>query len=39
VKGEPDLDKAKAKLFLFEQAKVVLGAGMKLLSIRSLERM
>lgn len=39
VKGEPDLDKARAKLFLFEQAKVVLGAGMKLLSIRPLERM
>ena len=39
VKGEPDLDKAKAKLFLFEQAKVVLGTGMKLLSMRPLERM
>ncbi|KAJ3570311.1 hypothetical protein NP233_g4488 [Leucocoprinus birnbaumii] len=39
VKGEPDVEKAKAKLFLFEQAKVVLNAGMQLLSLRPLDRM
>lgn len=39
VMGEQDLDKARAKMFLFEKAREVIAAGMKLLSIRPLERM
>jgi len=39
VMGEKDLEKARAKMFLFEKARVVIAAGMKLLSIRPLERM
>lgn len=39
VKGEEDVEKAKAKMFLFECAREVLGAAMRLLSIRPLERM
>ncbi|KAA1475019.1 arginyl-tRNA synthetase [Dentipellis sp. KUC8613] len=39
VKGEQDVDKAKARLWLYSNAREVLGAGMRLLSIRPLERM
>ena len=39
VKGEEDVEKAKAKMFLYECAREVLGAAMRLLSIRPLERM
>jgi len=39
VKGEGDEEKARAKMFLYECAREVLGAAMRLLSIRPLERM
>jgi len=39
VKGEPDLEKARARLWLYVCARDVLGAAMRLLSIRPLERM
>lgn len=39
VKGEKDLDKARARLWLYICARDVLGAAMRLLSIRPLERM
>ncbi|KAF8969255.1 hypothetical protein BDZ97DRAFT_1796798 [Flammula alnicola] len=39
VKGEEDLEKARAKMFLYECARDVLAAAMRLLSIRPLERM
>ncbi|KAF9557000.1 arginyl-tRNA synthetase [Agrocybe pediades] len=39
VKGEEDLEKARAKMFLYECAREVLAAAMRLLSIRPLERM
>ncbi|KDR80441.1 hypothetical protein GALMADRAFT_242884 [Galerina marginata CBS 339.88] len=39
VKGEEDLEKARAKLFLYECAREVLAAAMRLLSIKPLERM
>ena len=39
VKGEEDLSKARAKMFLYECARDVLGSAMRLLSIRPLERM
>ena len=39
VKGEPDEEKASARLFLYERARDVLGGAMRLLSIRPLERM
>jgi len=39
VKGEEDLEKARAKMFLYESARDVLGAAMRLLTIRPLERM
>jgi len=39
VKGEEDEEKARAKMFLYECAREVLGAAMRLLSIRPLERM
>ncbi|KAH7890667.1 hypothetical protein F5I97DRAFT_1923166 [Phlebopus sp. FC_14] len=39
VKGEPDEEKAKARLWLYLCARDVLGAAMRLLSIRPLERM
>ncbi|KAF8878990.1 hypothetical protein CPB84DRAFT_1852228 [Gymnopilus junonius] len=39
VKGEEDVEKASAKMFLYECAKEVLAAAMHLLSIRPLERM
>jgi len=39
VKGEANVEKARAKLVLYECAKDVLGAAMRLLSIRPLERM
>uniref|UniRef100_A0A8H8CJY8 arginine--tRNA ligase n=3 Tax=Psilocybe cubensis TaxID=181762 RepID=A0A8H8CJY8_PSICU len=39
VKGEEDLEKARAKLYLYECAREVLGAAMRLLSLRPLERM
>ncbi|TFK40112.1 hypothetical protein BDQ12DRAFT_648426 [Crucibulum laeve] len=39
VKGEPDIEKARAKMFLYECARDVLAASMRLLSIRPLERM
>ncbi|KAG8945013.1 hypothetical protein FRC04_001269 [Tulasnella sp. 424] len=39
VKGEPDEQKARARLFLFIRARDVLAAGLRLLSITPLERM
>lgn len=39
VKGEPDEEKAKARMWLYLSARDVLGAAMRLLSIRPLERM
>lgn len=39
VKGEEDIEKARAKMFLYESARQVLAAAMRLLSIRPLERM
>lgn len=39
VKGEEDLDKARAKMMMYECARDVLGAAMRLLSIRPLDRM
>ena len=39
VKGESDLEKARAKMYLYECAREVLAAAMRLLSIRPLERM
>ncbi|KAF7316997.1 DALR-1 domain-containing protein [Mycena chlorophos] len=39
VKGEPDLEKARARLWMYECARDVLGSGMRLLSIRPLDRM
>ncbi|KAF9522777.1 hypothetical protein CPB83DRAFT_863959 [Crepidotus variabilis] len=39
VKGEENLEKARAKMFLYECAKDVLASSMRLLSIRPLERM
>lgn len=39
VKGETDIGKARAKMWLFESARVVLRQGMELLSVRPLERM
>ncbi|PPQ88395.1 hypothetical protein CVT25_011274 [Psilocybe cyanescens] len=38
VKGEEDLDKARAKLYLYSCAKEVLAASMRLLTIRPLDR-
>ncbi|EPQ50894.1 arginyl-tRNA synthetase [Gloeophyllum trabeum ATCC 11539] len=39
VKGEPNEDLAKARLWVYLSARDVLGAAMRLLSIRPLERM
>lgn len=39
VKGEPNEEKARARLFLFICARDVLGAALRLLSITPLERM
>jgi arginyl-tRNA synthetase len=39
VKGEEDLEKAQARLWMYECAREVLAAAMRLLSIRPLERM
>ena len=39
VKGEKDEEKAKARLWLYLCARDVLGAALRLLSIRPLERM
>ncbi|KAG5634749.1 hypothetical protein H0H81_000903 [Sphagnurus paluster] len=39
VKGEEDIEKARARMFLYECARDVLAAAMRLLSIRPLERM
>ncbi|KAI0047130.1 arginyl-tRNA synthetase [Auriscalpium vulgare] len=39
VKGEADVDKARARMWLYVCARDVLGAAMRLLSIRPLERM
>jgi arginyl-tRNA synthetase len=39
VKGEKDVEKAKARMWLYLNARDVLGAAMRLLSIRPLERM
>jgi arginyl-tRNA synthetase len=39
VKGEEDLEKARARMWLYQCAREVLGEGMRLLSIRPLERM
>lgn len=38
VKGEEDLNKARAKLYLYNCAKEVLASSMRLLTIRPLER-
>ncbi|KAF8207289.1 arginyl-tRNA synthetase [Mycena galopus ATCC 62051] len=39
VKGEEDLDKARARLWMYHCARDVLGAALRLLSVRPLERM
>ncbi|KAI0346648.1 arginyl-tRNA synthetase [Trametopsis cervina] len=39
VKGEADREKARARLWLYTSAQEVLGAAMRLLSLRPLERM
>ncbi|KAI0692889.1 arginyl-tRNA synthetase [Cytidiella melzeri] len=39
VKGEPDQEKARARLLLYQCAQEVLGAAMRLLSLQPLERM
>ena len=39
VKGEKDVEKAKARLWMYECAREVLAAAMRLLSIRPLDRM
>lgn len=39
VKGEADVEKARARLWLYQCAQDVLGAAMRLLSLRPLERM
>ncbi|KAF9474144.1 hypothetical protein BDN70DRAFT_924775 [Pholiota conissans] len=39
VKGEDDLGKAWAKMFLYERVREVLSASVRLLSIKLLERM
>lgn len=39
VKGEADVEKARARMWLYESARDVLAAAMRLLSIRPLERM
>ncbi|KZT24804.1 arginyl-tRNA synthetase [Neolentinus lepideus HHB14362 ss-1] len=39
VKGEEDVEVARARLWVYENARDVLGAAMRLLSIRPLERM
>lgn len=39
VKGEPDLEKARARMWLYDTARGVLASSMKLLSIKPLERM
>ncbi|KAF5310727.1 hypothetical protein D9619_007663 [Psilocybe cf. subviscida] len=39
VKGEEDEEKARAKMYLYESAREVLAAAMRLLSLRPLERM
>ncbi|KAJ7603160.1 hypothetical protein DFH06DRAFT_1257215 [Mycena polygramma] len=39
VKGEEDLDKARARMWMYECARDVLAAAMRLLSIRPLDRM
>ncbi|KAJ7576785.1 hypothetical protein C8J56DRAFT_971563 [Mycena floridula] len=39
VKGEEDLDKARARMWLYESARDVLGSAMRLLSLRPLDRM
>ncbi|KAG8850356.1 hypothetical protein FRB91_009087, partial [Serendipita sp. 411] len=39
VKGEADVEKARARMWLFLLAREVLGAGMRLLSLTPLERM
>jgi arginyl-tRNA synthetase len=39
VKGEQDVEKARARLWLYISARDVLGASLRLLSITPLERM
>ncbi|PBK72242.1 arginyl-tRNA synthetase [Armillaria solidipes] len=39
VKGEEDIEKARARMWLYDSARDVLAAAMRLLSIRPLERM
>jgi len=39
VKGEEDLEKARARMWMYECARDVLGSAMRLLSIRPLDRM
>jgi len=39
VKGEPDIEKARARMWMYLCARDVLGAAMRLLSLKPLERM
>jgi arginyl-tRNA synthetase len=39
VKGESDVEKARARMWMYVCARDVLGAAMRLLSVRPLERM
>ncbi|KAG7096435.1 hypothetical protein E1B28_003872 [Marasmius oreades] len=39
VKGEEDIEKARARMWLYESAREVLAAAMRLLTLRPLERM
>ena len=39
IMGEEDVEKARAKMFLYDCAREVLAAAMRLLSLRPLERM
>ncbi|KAK7041490.1 arginyl-tRNA synthetase [Paramarasmius palmivorus] len=39
VKGEEDVEKARARMWLYESAREVLAAAMRLLSLKPLERM
>ncbi|KIY70286.1 arginyl-tRNA synthetase [Cylindrobasidium torrendii FP15055 ss-10] len=39
VKGEEDIEKARARMWMYESARDVLGQAMRLLSLRPLERM
>ena len=39
VKGEADVEKARARMWLYVSARDVLGAAMRLLTLRPLDRM